>query len=171
MEELTQQGSRVPCPYCKELILEGAIKCKHCGSNLRRPAAFSMSKWAWVRNQPDRKILGVASCISANFNVSATLIRLIFVLLTFIGGSGLFIYLILAAVIPVAPGERSLFEAAVDALGAALDNLRNNPSTTATAPATTTPPDAAPASAAPAPAPPPMPEAAASDNPPPAQTI
>lgn len=171
MEELTQQGTRVPCPYCKELILEGAIKCKHCGSSLRRPAAFSTNNWVWVRNQPDRKVLGVASCISANFNVSATLIRLIFVLLTFIGGSGLLIYLVLAAIIPAEHGKRSLFEAAVDALGAALDNLKNQPSKTTVAPATTTTPDAAAASAAPAPEPPPMPDASTPDNQPSTQSI
>ena len=25
---------RVPCPFCREPIISGAIKCKHCGSNL-----------------------------------------------------------------------------------------------------------------------------------------
>ena len=27
------------CPYCKEDILEGALKCKHCGSMLGSPEA------------------------------------------------------------------------------------------------------------------------------------
>lgn len=26
--------NRVACPYCKELVLRGASKCKHCGSAL-----------------------------------------------------------------------------------------------------------------------------------------
>lgn len=26
--------SEIPCPFCRELILEGAKKCKHCGSSL-----------------------------------------------------------------------------------------------------------------------------------------
>jgi hypothetical protein len=25
------------CPYCKEAIIEGAIKCKHCHSELKPP--------------------------------------------------------------------------------------------------------------------------------------
>lgn len=29
-------GKRVPCPECHELILEGARKCKHCGSAIGR---------------------------------------------------------------------------------------------------------------------------------------
>jgi ABC-type transport system involved in cytochrome c biogenesis permease subunit len=31
----------IQCPYCKELIIEGAIKCKHCGSDLTKPAQSS----------------------------------------------------------------------------------------------------------------------------------
>src|SRR5688500_6283181 len=67
MEETTQQEARVPCPYCKETILQGAIKCKHCGSNLRRQASLTGGNWIWARNLPDRKILGVSACIAANF--------------------------------------------------------------------------------------------------------
>jgi hypothetical protein len=29
------------CPYCKEEILEGAVKCKHCGSNIGFAPTFS----------------------------------------------------------------------------------------------------------------------------------
>lgn len=29
-----QAKTHVPCPYCKEPIILGALKCKHCGSML-----------------------------------------------------------------------------------------------------------------------------------------
>ncbi|MCA9109804.1 MAG: hypothetical protein KDA52_07645 [Planctomycetaceae bacterium] len=32
-ESVSEPRTR-PCPFCRETILEGAIKCKHCGSNL-----------------------------------------------------------------------------------------------------------------------------------------
>ncbi len=28
------------CPYCKEEVLDGAIKCKHCGSNIGSPSGL-----------------------------------------------------------------------------------------------------------------------------------
>ena len=34
MNEHARAASTVPCPFCKELIVDGALKCKHCGSNL-----------------------------------------------------------------------------------------------------------------------------------------
>ncbi len=138
-----QQEARVPCPYCKEMILPGALKCKACGSSLRRQIA-APGNWTWARNLPDRKVLGVAACIATNFRVSATIVRLLFILLTFVSFLGLFIYLLLAAVIPAEQGQRSLFEMAVDSIGAAIDSLR----------ARSTP---APAGSAPVPAPSPAP--------------
>jgi len=40
------------CPFCKEEILEGAIKCKHCGSMIngqKQPAgSWAMEKWQAV---------------------------------------------------------------------------------------------------------------------------
>jgi phage shock protein PspC (stress-responsive transcriptional regulator) len=105
------------------MILPGAIKCKECGSNLG-VRTFTNQKMAWVRNFPDRKLLGVASCIAHNLRVSPTLVRLVFVLLTFVSFLGVILYLALAALIPAEPGKRSAFEAAVDAVGAAFDNFR-----------------------------------------------
>ena len=146
-----EQTQRVPCPYCRELILPGAIKCKECGSSLARQWAPG-SKMVWARSLPDRKVLGVSACIAHNFRVSPTLVRLTFVLLTFVSLLGLFLYLGLAAIIPPAPGQRSLFEKAVDAMGAALDNFRQPPVPEG-AEARTTAYQAAPFEPPPAPAP------------------
>ena len=125
---------RVACPYCKEMILPGAIKCKECGSNLAKRWSgaattgqafnFSGQSFNWVRNQPDRKLFGVAACIAHNLRLSATLIRLIFVVLTFIGFIGPILYFALVVILPAEPGTRSLFETVVDAIGAAVDNFQ-----------------------------------------------
>lgn len=49
--EKTKQ-QRVPCPYCKELIMPGAIKCRFCGEkiatklqNVKEKNLFSQQKF------------------------------------------------------------------------------------------------------------------------------
>jgi uncharacterized membrane protein YhaH (DUF805 family) len=34
MDNFSDGEKRIPCPFCRELIISGAIKCKHCGSEL-----------------------------------------------------------------------------------------------------------------------------------------
>jgi DNA-directed RNA polymerase subunit M/transcription elongation factor TFIIS len=34
--EKPKQENRVRCPYCKESIVQGAIKCKHCGETIEK---------------------------------------------------------------------------------------------------------------------------------------
>jgi phage shock protein PspC (stress-responsive transcriptional regulator) len=144
------------------MILPGAIKCKECGSNLG-VRSFTGQKMSWVRNFPDRKLLGVASCIAHNLRVSPTLVRLVFVLLTFVSFLGLILYAILAALIPAEPGRRSAFEAAVDAVGAAFDNIRTRPNTCCAGAATTSVQASEFASPAAPTAPPPVPAASPAD--------
>ncbi len=31
---MSEDAKQVPCPFCKELIIEGAKKCRHCGEML-----------------------------------------------------------------------------------------------------------------------------------------
>jgi hypothetical protein len=50
---------------------------------------------------------------------------------TFLHLAGLFIYIILAAIIPAEPGKRSVFETCVDAVGAAFESVRQRPVTSA----------------------------------------
>lgn len=54
------------------------------------------------RNPQDKVIAGVSSGIAAYFGVDVTLIRLLFVIFTFIGGSGLIAYIILWLILPEA---------------------------------------------------------------------
>ncbi|MFC4526526.1 PspC domain-containing protein [Dyella halodurans] len=55
------------------------------------------------RSRSDRKIAGVCGGIAEHFGWDPTLVRLGWVLLTLMGGSGILIYLILWLVMPEAP--------------------------------------------------------------------
>jgi len=55
------------------------------------------------RSRKRRMLAGVAGGIGEYLNVDATVIRIIFVLLAFLHGSGILIYLILAFIIPGEP--------------------------------------------------------------------
>lgn len=50
----------------------------------------------------DQKFLGVAAGIAEYFNLDVSIVRLIFVLFTLMGGPGLIVYLLMALLMPSA---------------------------------------------------------------------
>ena len=52
------------------------------------------------RSQSQRMIAGVSGGLAEYFNVDATLIRVLFLLLTVFGGSGLVIYVVMWIIVP-----------------------------------------------------------------------
>jgi phage shock protein PspC (stress-responsive transcriptional regulator) len=85
------------CPFCAEEIRAAAVKCRFCGSMLGpRPGAGE-----WFRDPEGKMLTGVCSGLARQFGLSATAIRLAFVVGTFIGGWGLLIYLALWIIMPV----------------------------------------------------------------------
>lgn len=66
-----------------------------------------------VRPQEGRVLFGVCAGLAQYFNIDPTLVRILWVLLTFIGGSGILLYIVLAIVMP--SGGASVITAAVDA--------------------------------------------------------
>ena len=56
------------------------------------------------RSRTDRQLAGVCRGLGEYFGVDPTIVRLIFVVLALAGGPGLLLYIILALVIPEAPG-------------------------------------------------------------------
>jgi phage shock protein PspC (stress-responsive transcriptional regulator) len=52
------------------------------------------------RSESDRMIAGVASGLGAYLGIDATVIRLAFVLLSFLGGSGILAYLVMWVIVP-----------------------------------------------------------------------
>jgi len=55
------------------------------------------------RSRTDRKLAGVCGGLARYFNIDATLIRVLFVVLTVLGGSGLLIYLAMWILVPNEP--------------------------------------------------------------------
>jgi phage shock protein C len=55
------------------------------------------------RSRTDRKLAGVCGGLAEYFNLDATLIRVLFVVLAVLGGSGLLLYLALWIVVPNQP--------------------------------------------------------------------
>jgi phage shock protein PspC (stress-responsive transcriptional regulator) len=58
------------------------------------------------RSKTNRVIFGVCGGLGEYFEIDPLIIRILFVLLAFSGGSGIIIYLILAVVIPDGEGEK-----------------------------------------------------------------
>jgi phage shock protein C len=55
------------------------------------------------RSRTNRQVAGVCGGLAQYFNIDATLIRVLFVVLAVLGGSGLVIYLVLWIIVPREP--------------------------------------------------------------------
>lgn len=57
------------------------------------------------RSSKDNKICGVCGGIAEFFGVDATIVRILFVLFTLAGGSGILLYIAMAIIMPKPAGE------------------------------------------------------------------
>jgi phage shock protein C len=72
----------------------------HTCTNIGLPIMTKSKPHQLYRSNSDRYLAGVCGGIAAYFNLDSTLIRLLFIAIILMGGSGLIIYLILWAIIP-----------------------------------------------------------------------
>jgi phage shock protein PspC (stress-responsive transcriptional regulator) len=93
---MTAMSTR-PCPYCAEEILEEAVLCRHCRSRVAGP-----DPRRWFRDHPTKKVAGVASGVARAMALPLPLVRAAFVLALLFHLSGLFVYLALWTVMPLA---------------------------------------------------------------------
>ena len=96
---------RKRCTYCAEEIRAEASRCPYCRSRVR---TFDGSQWH--RDHGDRKIAGVAAAVSHAFSVPVGLVRLTFVVLSFVHLIGVMTYGVLWLVLPAKPRSRSPLE-------------------------------------------------------------
>jgi phage shock protein PspC (stress-responsive transcriptional regulator) len=87
------------CPYCAEEIRAEAIQCRYCGS---RVDGGGLAR-AWRRSRQGKWIAGVSAGLASELGLSVTLIRLVFLIATVLGGWGIVVYLAMWALMPLGP--------------------------------------------------------------------
>lgn len=101
--EMAETTDTKDCPYCAEPVRARATICPHCRSVLGGTAAPGEA----YRERPGRQIAGVSIALAEALGISVTLVRLAFIVLTFISFIGPPLYLALWLLLPAEPGGRS----------------------------------------------------------------
>jgi phage shock protein C len=78
------------CNYCGKSIQDDANVCAYCGTRV----AGVIARKRLVRPREGRKVAGVCLGVAEYFDIDATLVRLIWLVLIFGAGTGLLAYII-----------------------------------------------------------------------------
>ena len=89
------------CNACGQAIADQARFCSHCGHNVGRP--YSANRL--VRPRFDRKVAGVCAGFAAHLDLDVSLVRILWVFLTFAAGCfpGVIAYVLAWIVMPEEP--------------------------------------------------------------------
>ena len=87
------------CNYCGKSIQDDANVCAYCGTRV----GGVIARKRLVRPREGRKIAGVCLGLAEYFDLDATLVRLVWLLLIFGAGTGLLAYIIGWIVMPEEP--------------------------------------------------------------------
>jgi len=87
-------------------LVKSAIKVYNSGNNKYKNKY--MNNKTLHRSQTDKILAGVCGGLAEYFEVDSTIIRLLFILIVALGGSGLLVYLILWLIMPKNVGETAV---------------------------------------------------------------
>ena len=88
------------CPQCGKESAEQVNFCCQCGSALHTPPA---ARKPLERSRSNRKIAGVCAGFAEYLDLDPTLVRIVWATLVFVGGYGLFGYIIAWIIMPNEP--------------------------------------------------------------------
>jgi phage shock protein PspC (stress-responsive transcriptional regulator) len=93
------------CSNCQKEIADGSNFCYSCGAKQLDPATSSAPRAygqqrRLVRSINDRKVAGVCAGIADYFDFDPTIVRIIWVLCTFVPGPNILAYIILWIAVP-----------------------------------------------------------------------
>ena len=97
------------CPNCQKEIADGSKFCYNCGaaqvgaSGAAPASAANVAPKRLMRSSTDKKIGGVCAGLADYFDLDPTIVRVVWLLAIFFGGTGLLIYFILWIALPLAP--------------------------------------------------------------------
>ena len=93
------------CQHCRREISENSNFCYLCGSRQEAPASAGAPPRRLMRSFSDSKFAGVCGGFAEYSNMDSTIVRLLWVLLTFVTGivPGIALYIIAWIIMPMAP--------------------------------------------------------------------
>jgi phage shock protein C len=89
----------VYCNYCGKNIQDDANVCAYCGTRV----GSVLARKRLMRPRADRKIAGVCAGFAEYFDLDVTLVRLVWLIVSFMTGIGLLAYPIAWIVMPEEP--------------------------------------------------------------------
>ena len=87
------------CNYCGKVIQDDAAVCAYCGTRV----GLSIARKRLVRPRQGRKIAGVCIGFAEYFDIDVTVVRLVWLIASFMTGIGLLAYPIAWIVMPDEP--------------------------------------------------------------------